>query len=334
MANVKKLRWGLLSTARINRALIEPIRQAERSELVAVASRSQERAKTYAATWHIPTAYGTYEALIAAPDIDAVYISLPNTLHSKWTLAAAEAGKHVLCEKPLVQTLAELDVIEETAARRGVTVFEAFMYLHHPQALRTRRMIEQGRLGRVQLLQSWFSFYLPPEQSNNIRLRPELGGGSFWDVGVYPNSMAITMMDGPPKEVWAQQIVGETGVDVSLIGQMRFGDGASAQIASSFRMPFRAGTVIVGDEGTVKLDQPWKPGMESQPSLIQFVPRDGNPQNITIEGIDPYLCEVQAMEACVLDGADPVVPLSRSRDFLRSALALLESARIGAPVAL
>ncbi len=334
MTNSETLRWGLLSTARINRALIDPICQAERSALVAVASRSRERAESYAEAWQIPTAYGSYEALLDAPDIDAVYISLPNTLHSEWTIAAAQAGKHVLCEKPLVQTLEELDAIEAAAAEHDVIVFEAFMYLHHPQALRARQMIEQRRLGRVQLLQSWFSFYLPPDQSENIRLRPELGGGSFWDVGVYPNSMAITMAGGPPEEVWAQQTVGETGVEVTLIGQMRFEDGLSAQIASSFRMPFRAGTVVVGDEGTLTLDQPWKPGMESQPSKIAYAPRDGDPQTIMVEGVDPYLCEVRAMEACVLDGAEPVVPLSRSREFLRSGLALLESARTGTPVAL
>lgn len=328
------LRWGLVSTANINRAMIEPIRRGERSELVGVASRSEEKARAYADEWSIPKAYGSYEAMFADPEIDVVYISLPNSLHAEWTVKAADAGKHVVCEKPIVPTLPELDRIEDAAARNGVTIFEAFMYLHHPQTLTVRRMLAEGRVGKLQLIRSWFSFYLPPEQSSNIRLRPELAGGAHWDVGVYPNSLAITMVDAPPLDVWAQQVMGETGVDVSMIGQLRFAGEVSAQIASSFRMPFTEGAVIIGDAGTITIPHPWKPGMNDAPSEIVYAPRDGEAETITIEGVDPYLCQVRAMEACVLDGAEPVVPLSRSRDFLRSTLALYASARTGQAVAL
>jgi len=334
-----KIRWGILSTARINRSLIPPIRQSERSELVAVASRSLDKAQAYAKEWDIPTAYGSYEALLADPGIDAVYISLPNTLHCEWTVKAATAGKHVLCEKPLVPTLAELDQIEAAAAANKVTIFEAFMYLHHPQTRMVQAMLRKGEIGQVQFITSWFSFYLPPEQSTNIRLRPELSGGSLWDVGVYPNSMVIAMLGAAPIEVWAQQTIGETGVEVTLLGQMRFADDRSAvapvaQIASSFRMPFRQGTEIVGDAGILTIPSPWKPGSDGQDTQIIFTPRDGEPDVITLLAIDPYLCEVQAMEACILDGAAPVVPLSMSRDFLRSVLALYASAESGKPVSL
>jgi xylose dehydrogenase (NAD/NADP) len=334
-----KIRWGLLSTARINRALIPPIHESERSELVAVASRNLDKAQAYAKEWDIPTAYGSYESLLADPNIDAVYISLPNTLHCEWTVKAAEAGKHVLCEKPLVPTLAELDQVETAAKANKVTVFEAFMYLHHPQTRTVQTMVREGKVGQVQLITSWFSFYLPPEQSTNIRLNPELAGGSLWDVGVYPNSMVIAMAGKAPVEVWAQQTIGETDVEVTLLGQMRFAEdrntgGPVAQITSSFRMPFRWGTEIIGDAGILTIHSPWKPGSDGEDTHVTFTPRDGDPETLTFPAVDPYLCEVQAMEACILDGADPVVPPSMSRDFLRSVLALYASAESGKPVSL
>ncbi len=330
----QKINWGLLSTARINRALIGPIRDATRSDLVAVASRSLERAQAYAQEWDIPKAHGSYDALLADPEIDAVYISLPNTLHCEWTIKAAEAGKHVLCEKPLVVTLAELDQVEAAAKANGVTIFEAFMYLHHPQTLKAQALVQEGALGTVQLLNSWFSFYLPPEQSRNIRLNPDLSGGSLWDVGVYPNSLAIALTSEAPAEVWAQQTLGETCVDVAMVGQLRFGSGAVAQIASGFRMPFRQGAVIVGDEATLTIPSPWKPGCDGNATHMLLNRRGGAEETLTFPAVDAYLCEVQAMEACVLDGAAPVVPLSQSRDFLKSALALYESAASGRPVSL
>ena len=330
-----RLRWGLVSTARINRSVIGPIRDAARSELVAVASRDADRAKAYAEERGIPNSYGSYEAMLNDPDIDAVYISLPNSLHAEWSIKAAQAGKHVLCEKPIVPTLAELDQVETAANENGVTIFEAFMYLHHPQLLRAQEMIRQGKLGQVQLIDSWFSFYLPPENSQNIRLSPELSGGALWDVGVYPTSMAVTMGGGLPEEVWAQQIVGETGVDVTMIAQLRFAPraagatGTVAQTSSGFRMPFRAGTIIIGDEASISFPQPWKPSMNGEDSILLFTPRRGEQETITIPGINPYLCEIQAMEACVLDGALPIIPLSRSRDILRTVLAIYQSANTG-----
>ncbi|MCD6287051.1 MAG: Gfo/Idh/MocA family oxidoreductase [Anaerolineae bacterium] len=332
-----RLRWGLVSTAKINRAVIGPIHNAARSDLVGIASRNAGRAISYAFDYGIRKSYGAYETMLNDPAIDAVYISLPNSLHAEWAIKAAQAGKHVLCEKPIVPTLAELDQVEAAANENGVTIFEAFMYLHHPQLLRAQEMIREGKLGRVQLIDSWFSFYLPPEQSQNIRLRPELSGGALWDVGVYPTSMAVTIGGGLPEEVWAQQIIGETGVDVTMIAQLKFPEpegfaGPVAQISSGFRMPFRAGTIIIGDEASISFPQPWKPSMNGEDSNLLFTPRQGEPETITIPGINPYLCEIQAMEACVLDGADPIVPLSRSRDILRTVLAIYQSAKTGRPV--
>jgi D-xylose 1-dehydrogenase (NADP+, D-xylono-1,5-lactone-forming) len=325
-----KVRWGILSTAKINQALLDPIRKAERSELAAVASRDQAKADAYARQEGIPKAYGSYEAMLADPEVDAVYISLPNSLHCEWTVKAAEAGKHVLCEKPLVVNLDEFDRVEAAARANSVTVTEAFMYLHHPQTQTARRLIEEGRIGALQLINSWFNFYLPPERVENIRLSADLTGGSLWDVGVYPNSAAIYLAQpARPQGVWASQIVGESGVDVAMRAQIHFGGGVVGQISSGFRTPFREGIYLVGSDGILHLPEPWKPGLKGNDSVMTLTAQNGAVEEFVTPAVDPYLCEVQAMEGCILDGAEPVVPLSLSRIFLQSALAIYASARSG-----
>lgn len=330
-----KIHWGLLSTAGINDALITPIRRSERSELIAVASRSESTAKAYAEEKGIPKAVTGYEALLADPDVDVIYNPLPNSMHAEWTVRAAEAGKHVLCEKPASVTLDGLNQMISATEANGVTVFEAFMHLHHPQTQRAKEMIDSGMLGAIQTVASWFHFYLPPEDSDNIRLSKDLVGGGLWDVGVYPNSLAIYMIgDGPPAEIWSQQIVGETGVDVAMRSQLRFKNGAVAQLSSGFRSPFREGAHIVGEYGTLVILEPWKPGETGNDSVMLFSTYDGKTEEIVTPAISPYICEVQAMEACVLDGAAPVVPLSLSQQFLLSALGQYESAETGQVVTL
>ena len=329
-----KIRWGLLSTANINQALIGPLRQSARSELVAVASRSAEKARAYANEWGIPKAHASYEALLADPEIDVIYNPLPNKLHCEWTVKAADAGKHVLAEKPLVTTLAEFDQVAAAAERNRVTVFEAFMYLHHPQTHKVLDLVRQGKLGTVQQINSWFHFYLPPERSENIRLSAELEGGSLWDVGVYPTSAVVSIAAAAgagalPEAVWASQIIGESGVDVAMRSQLRFAGGLVAQISSGFRTPFREAIYIVGDRGSLQVVEPWKPGLKGNESVCNFVSHQGESERIVTPAIDPYLCEVQAMEACLLDGAPPVLPLSTSRNFLRTVLASYASARSG-----
>lgn len=328
-----KIRWGILSTAGINHNLLDPIREARRSELAAVASRSLEKARTYAQDNDIPQTYGSYEELLAAPDIDVIYNPLPNTLHAEWSVKAAQAGKHVLCEKPLVPTLEEMDQIEAAAQTHNVVIFEAFMSLHHPQTRKIQEMIQSGQLGELQLISSWFHYYLPPKDTDNIRLKPSLAGGSLWDVGVYPNSLAIMLVGQPPVEVWGSQIKDESGVDIFFAGQLKFADGVVAQISSGFRSPFRTGAHIVGSRGLIKITEPWKPGLDGEPEFI-FADLDGHESRIEIPFYNAYRAEVEAMEACLLDGAEPVVPLSLSRHFLRSVLALYQSADAEQPARL
>jgi xylose dehydrogenase (NAD/NADP) len=202
------LRWGLLSTAHINRRLIPALRAAERAELVAVASRSQARADAYAAEWGIPRAHGSYAALLDDPEIDAVYISLPNRLHAEWTVRAAQAGKHVLCEKPLAQAVTEVDQIMAAARSAGVVVIEAVMSLHHPLLHKARHLVRQGAVGQVRLVRGAFSFFL--DRPNDVRWQPPLGGGSLWDVGSYPVSF-IRWIAGDPEQVFGWQTLAESG---------------------------------------------------------------------------------------------------------------------------
>lgn len=330
-----KIRWGILSTARINRALVGPLQTSERSELIAVASRTVKSAQAYADSNGIPRAFGSYEELLGDPEIDAVYISVPNHLHCEWTVAAARAKKHVLCEKPLVMTLQEMDRVKEAGRAHGVTIFEAFMYLHHPQTRRLLEMVQSGELGRLQSIRSHFSFNLPHTNADNIRLQPNMGGGSLWDVGIYPVSFSVVMADaGPPVEVTAVQQMGESEVDIAFDGQMRFSNNVVAQISCGFRRPLEWGATLAGSERIVRIEAPWKAGAEGIESAVRAQKLEGEEETLTFDAIDPYLCEVEAMEACVLDGADPVVPLALSRQILRTVLALYQSAETGQPVSL
>ena len=173
----KRLNWGLLSTAKINRALIKPLNASKRTRLLAVASRSISSAEAYAREWNIPRAHGSYEALLADPEIDVIYNSLPNHLHAEWTIKALRAGKHVLCEKPFALTLAEVDAMSQAAHETGKVLAEAFMYLHHAQTLKIKEIVESGVLGKLQLIKGAFTFTLTRE--GNYRWMEEMGGGSI-----------------------------------------------------------------------------------------------------------------------------------------------------------
>lgn len=322
------LRWGILSTANINRALIPQMQLSPRSQLVAVASRDLEKATSYAAKWDIPKAYGSYEALLADPTIDAVYISLPNTFHAEWTIAAANAGKHILCEKPIVQTVADLEAVKQAASKNKVHLVEAFANLHHPQQHQVRDLVRNGRIGTLQQINGWFYFYLSPERADNIRLSATLGGGSLWDIGVYSSALSVFYAnDGnAPTSVWGTRIVGESGVDTSFTGQMRFGNGVTAQIRCGFNNAFRQGLRLVGSAGLIDVPEPHNLTGESETKII-VTNTSGEQEIIIVPAKNTYLSEVEAMEASVLDGAKPRLPLSLSRAFLQTVLALHESAQ-------
>ena len=322
-----RLNWGIISTAHINRRLIPQLKISARSNLLAVASRSAETARAYAAEWDIPQAFGSYEALLASPEIDAVYISLPHSMHAEWTVKAAAAGKHILCEKPFALTVADVDRMTAAARVNGVQLMEAFMYRTTPLMAKLQSLIAEGLIGRVKLVRAKFSFILKDEK--NIRLQKELGGGSLWDVGVYPVSFAQAIAGSAPAEVMAWQQVNQNGVEVVLTGQMRYPNGMLAQIDSGFALPFRIGAEIVGDAGVLYLPVPWFPGLDGRDSVIIHISPDDTETRIEVEPKDPYLCEIEAMEAAIFDGAPlPVMP-EESRNHVRTIVALYESAETG-----
>ena len=325
MAN-KVLNWGLLSTAHINNALIPPLRASKRNRLVAVASRTQESAEQYARKKRISRAYGSYESLLADPEIDVIYNPLPNHLHAEWTIKAVEAGKHVLCEKPLALNVAEVDAMQAATRKHGRVVAEAFMYRHHPQTLKVQELVKSGSLGTLKLIRGSFSFMLTRE--GDVRLDPAMGGGSIWDVGCYPISYARTVIGENPLEVFGWQVTGPTGIDETFVGQMRFAHDVLAQFDCSFAIPFRSFMEITGSEGTLTISVPFKPNENEK----IYLTRGDKTGTIKIKGQELYIGEVEDMADAILLGKEPRISLEDSRANVAVISALLESARVGKPV--
>lgn len=324
----KILNWGLLSTAKINRALIKPLRASKRTRLLAVASRSISSAESYAREWNIPRAHGSYEALLADPDVDVIYNSLPNHLHAEWTIKALRAGKHVLCEKPIALTLEELDSMTLAAKESGKILAEAFMYRHHAQTLKVKEIVDSGVLGKLQLIKGAFTFTLTRE--GNFRWMEEMGGGSIWDVGCYPISYARMIVGAEPVDVFGWQSTIASGSDDSFIGQMRFKDGIHMQFDSGFKSPSRSFIEIVGTEATLNIPDPFKPGLKNK----IYINRNDEIQTIKINGGELYLGEVEDMCNAILNHQPPRISLSDSRANTTAILALLQAAESEKPVSL
>jgi predicted dehydrogenase len=320
---MSKIRWGLLSTANINRRLIPAIRASERGELTAVASRSMENARAYAQQWEIPLAFGSYQEMLASDQVDAVYISLPNHLHAEWSIRALQAGKHVLCEKPLATSVQDVDRMIAARHSTGKVLAEAFMYLHHPQTTITRQWLLEGNLGEVCSLNAVFNF--KNTNLDNIRLVPEYGGGSLWDVGIYPVSLAMTLMGGSPEWVAASQWLGPSGVDEHFSGLLNFSGDRQAQVVSSFRSPYHTSAEIFGTAGHLSLNRPFV-GMENNRRLI-FYPAEGEPQEIPVPDKMLYLGEVEDMHTAILDNIPQALPLEQSRRWIGVLLDLYRAAR-------
>lgn len=322
------LKWGLISTARINRALINPLRASDRNTLLAVASRTEDKAQSYAAEWKIPKAYGSYQTMLEDPEIDVVYNSLPNHLHTEWTIKALNAGKHVLCEKPLATSLEEVDQMKAAAEQSGGILAEAFMYRHHPQTLKVKELVASGVLGDVRVIKGAFTFNLTDPE--NVRLKPEMGGGSVWDVGCYPISFARYVLGNEPLEVFGWQLTGESGVDEVFTGQLRFKEDVFSQFDCGFRSPPRARMVVIGSEATLVVPDPFKPGIDEEIRIA----REDDVQTIKISGQELYLGEVEDMADAVLLGKPPRITLEDSRNNVAAILALLRSAQEGRPISL
>lgn len=325
-----RLRWGILGTARINRRVIPAIRASARSELVAVASRDRARAERYAAEWTIPRAIESYDALLDDRSIDIVYVPLPNSEHVRWTVRALDAGKHVLCEKPLALSVDDVDRVAAAAARSGRVAAEAFMYRHHPLTREVQRTVESGRLGPLHLVKGAFTFLLT--RPGDVRLDPTLGGGSLWDIGCYPVSYAC-LLAGRPEEAfgWARPSIEPQGrVDLTFTGMLRFSQGVIAQFDCGFQQPFRADMEIVGRDAALRIDRPFRTDEQSRLLLVS----GDHVEALPFEAQSAFAGEIADMEAAALDGAAPRVSLDESQRTVEAICALYDSARTGKPVAI
>jgi len=320
------LRWALMGTARINHALIPPLRACKRARLVAVASRDLHKAEQYANQWGIPRFFGSYEAALADPDIDVFYVSLPNSLHAEWSIKAVQAGKHVLCEKPLATSVEEVDAMIQAAHETGKIITEAFMYRHHPYTLKVKELVDSGAIGKLRLIRGSFSFNL--QRQPDVRLDPGLKGGSIWDVGCYPINYARYITGSEPIEVFGWQVCSSTGVDETFVGNLRFPGNVMAQFDSSFTASFRMQVEIVGSEGTIVLPRAYKPNRYDR-ILVQ---RGNIHERFPVRTPELYLGEIEDLTDAILLGKVPRLSLQDSRANVAVITALLESSQTSAPV--
>ncbi len=312
---MRQVNWGILSTARINRRLIPPINASEQSQVLAVASRNQGRAQEYANEWGIPRAYGGYDALLADRDIDVVYISLPNDQHTSWTIKALEAGKHVLCEKPMCLTLEELIQVEEASRRTGRSVQEGIMYLHHPQTHHYKNLVESGAIGELRYMHSEFTFNWTRDESN-YRLTNPHGGGALWDIGIYPVSFFLTMAGSTPRSVQGVGYPGE--IDMRFSGILTFDRGISGTFTVGFDSSFSTRTSIVGTLGRIDVSHPYNYVDESE----AFLTTDDGRKQIEIADVSLYSLEVENMNAIACGEGGAVVTMAKSRSILETILRL------------
>jgi predicted dehydrogenase len=322
----EKVRWGVISTANIGRAAVNSaIQAASNSELVAVASRDDATAREFAAQHGIPDHHGSYEALLDDDRIDAVYIPLPNGMHREWTIRAAEAGKHVLCEKPLALNSAECAEMEAAAAVNGVKLMEAFMYRFHPRSQRVVDMVREGVVGELRAIRSAFTFRL--SRPEDIRWMPEHGGGALMDVGCYCVNASRTIAGEEPVEVQATASRAATGVDDQLTGILRFPGGAVAHFDCALTMERCEFYEVAGTDAWLRIPAAFLPGTDD--AVIEEHRGRGETVAHTIPGDDEYRLMVEHFAGCVLSGEEPRYPAVEAAHNMRVIEALYESAGKG-----
>jgi D-xylose 1-dehydrogenase (NADP+, D-xylono-1,5-lactone-forming) len=316
--------WGFLSTANINDKLLAGAAESDRADVIAVASRDAARAEAYARERGIERAYGSYEELLADPDVEAVYISLPNSLHVEWSIRALEAGKHVLCEKPLSRRAADVERAFDVAEESGRLLMEAFMYRHNPQTARLKELADGGAIGRLRLVRAAFSFSLT--DGENVRLNSSLDGGGLMDVGCYCVS-GTRLLGGEPERVYGEQVLGESGVDEVFTGTMRLPGDVLAQFDAGLVLPVRDELEAIGEDGSLFLDDPWhckRPVIELRTA--------GGVEEIAVEPADSYRLQLENISDAIRGEAEPLLGREDAVGQARAIEALYRSATEGRPV--
>ena len=323
-----KVRWGIVSTAQIGRWVFAPaVHASARGELVGVASRDRDRAAACAGDLDIPEVFASYDDLLRADHIDAVYLPLPNSMHEEWAIRAAERGKHVFCEKPLATSAAAAQRMVDAAAGNGVLLMEAMVFRYHPQTLRLRRLLDAGAIGDLRHVDVRMG---APPGPGNIRWQPELGGGALMDIGCYVITVARWAAGAEPTRVtavWEQDRAG--GVDRHLGLLLEFPDGVVATLFGAFDTASMRGAHLAGSGGTLHIEQPTHPYEESAYTLTTAQATERVTLNNGVRSFTPAL---DHFHDCLLDGAAPRLANTDAIATLRVMDAAAESARSGRTV--
>ena len=326
-----KVRWGIISTAGIaEKSFIPALRETDRGQLVAVSSRSKDTAQAFADQHGIPEVFGSYADMLASDRIDAVYNPLPNTMHAEWTIAAAEAGKHIFCEKPLAMNTDEIRSMVAACEKHSVQLVEAFVFLYHAQSLKLRELLDGGAIGDIVTSHAWFNFRIP-RPSDNIRLNKELGGGGLLDGGVYPITFTRFVHDDEPMSLQASTVVHpEYEVDTRFSAILDFADDRQGIVQQSIDGPGGPGAFVVGTEGSITIPQPYHPRagaqLEVKGKIQEVHPFD--------DGRHPFTPAVEHFHEVLLDGKSLAVPASNALGTLAVVDAILESAKTGSRISL
>jgi predicted dehydrogenase len=322
------LRWGVLSTANINRKVVPGTTRADRCEVVAIASRELDRAEAAASELGIARGHGSYDDLLKDPEVDAVYIPLPNHLHEEWTIAAARAGKHVLCEKPLAMNAGEAERMVEACASAGVVLMEAFMYRLHPSWETVRELVRSGRIGELRSIQSWFSYF--NDDPTNIRNVAEAGGGALYDIGCYTVNLSRVLFGSEPTRIQASMTFdGRMGIDILTSAILEFDRGVATFTVTTRAEPDQR-VHVVGTEGRISVGIPFNIPPD-RPTKV-FVTSGGDPpvapdtETITFDTADPYTVQAERFARAVLDGEPVPIP---TEDSIGNMKAIDEIFRLG-----
>ena len=321
-------RWGILSTARIAERIVEGARLSQDAQIVAVGYRDHKPAQAQAYQHRDPRLHGSNEDLLADPEVDAVYIPLPNSMHVPWTVQALKAGKHVLCEKPLSRTPARVDEAFDAAERAGRVLMEAFMWRFHPQTDELVRLVRSGAIGDVRVVRTAFGFG-GIGGTGNVRLQTALEGGALMDVGCYCVS-ALRLLCGEPTRVSGEQVLGgDGGIDIRFAGTLRFDGDVLGTFDCGMDVHRRHSIEVVGSEGTILVPSPWQ-----TPNGAEILVVRGDTERITPETVDPYGRELDEVGAAIAEGREPRLGRDESLGQARVIEALYRSAGDGVVVSL
>ncbi|WP_077328633.1 Gfo/Idh/MocA family protein [Virgibacillus siamensis] len=330
-----RVRWGVLSTAGIaQKALLPAFARADHAEVLAIASGSDVRkAEAVAEKFNIPNTYDSYEKLLEDPNIDAVYIPLPNHLHKEWVMEAAKKGKHILCEKPASINADDVLEMKKVCEEHGVLFMEAFMYHFHPQHERVKEIIDSGEIGNVQLMRAAFSFYLA-EKDNNIRMSSEKGGGSIYDIGCYAIHSIRNILRDEPEKVSVQGTVDPAyNVETDAVGCLEFSNGVRAVFDSSFNMTFRSEYEVVGTKGRIIVPRAYRPDNHGGDGLV--IVKKANEERTETLNNDQYRMEVEHLSQAILEGKKELYhDLENTINNMRVIDACYESIKLGEAVSL